>query len=178
VRQNVIETVLGAVVLVAAAFFLYFAYSTSQLRAVEGYEVSAQFDRIDGIRDGSDVRISGIKVGSVLSTKLDPKTYLATVTMSVDPAYKLPEDTVAEVLSAGLLGNEYMALVPGGSRKMIPPGGRILYTQAPVNIENLIGKYMFSPHKGAAKGAPSSLPGPGAQGFSPSPSPRPAPAGK
>ncbi len=151
-RRNVIETVLGAVVLVAAALFLYFAYSTSQFREVEGYQVTAQFDRIDGIRDGSDVRIGGIKVGSVVSTTLDPKTYLASVTMSISPAYKLPVDTVAEVLSQGLLGNEYMALVPGGSRRMIPPGGRILYTQAPVNIQSLIGKYMFSPHGGAAKG--------------------------
>ncbi len=153
---------MGAVVLVAAAFFLYFAYSTSQFRAVEGYEVSARFDRIDGIRPGSDVRIGGIKVGTVLSTSLDPKTYLASVTMSIDPAYKLPQDTVAEVLSAGLLGNEYMALVPGGSRKMIPPGGRILYTQAPVNLQSLIGKYMFSPGGGAAKkGASAPPPAPG-----------------
>lgn len=170
-----IETVLGAVVLVAAALFLYFAYSTSHLGATEGYEVRARFDRIGGIRPGSDVRISGIKVGSVLSTKLDPKTYLATVTMSIDPAYQLPEDTVAEIQSAGLLGDQYMALVPGGSRKTVPPGGRIRYTQSPVNIESLIGKYMFSPQSGGHKGGSSPLPSPGP---SPLPSPSPAGAGK
>lgn len=163
-RQNVIETVLGAVVLLVAAFFVYFVYSTSHLGAVEGYEVSARFDRIGSIRPGSDVRIGGIKVGTVLATTLDPKTYLATVRMSIDPSYKLPEDTVAEVTSSGLLGDEYMALVPGGSPKTIAPGGRIQYTQAPVNIGSLIGKYMFSPQKGAAPGGASGLPGLGPKG--------------
>src|SRR3989441_2066519 len=89
---NVIETVMGAVVLVVAALFLFFAYTTSQVRAVQGYQVSAQFERVDGIRDGSDVRIAGVKVGSIVSETLDPKTFLATVRMSIDPAYKLPDD--------------------------------------------------------------------------------------
>ena len=82
---NVIETVMGAVVLVVAALFLFFAYNTSQMRAVPGYQVTADFERVDGIRDGSDVRISGIKVGSMLSQDLDPKTFLATVRMSDRP---------------------------------------------------------------------------------------------
>src|SRR5215471_6993431 len=130
---NVIETVMGAVVLVIAALFLFFAYSTSQVRAVQGYEVTAQFDSIVGIRDGSDVRIAGVKVGTILSESLDPKTFLATLRMSIDPAYKLPEDTVAEIVSSSLLGDKYKALVPGGSDQMIPPGGQLKYTQAPVS---------------------------------------------
>ena len=89
---NVIETVMGAVVLVVAGWFLFFAYSTSQVRAVQGYEVTAQFDSVAGIRDGSDVRIAGVKVGSIVSETLDPKTFLATVRMSIDPAYQLPDD--------------------------------------------------------------------------------------
>jgi len=141
---NVIETVMGAVVLVVAALFLFFAYSTSQVRAVQGYQVTAQFERIDGIRDGGDVRIAGVKVGSIVSASLDPKTFLADVQMSIDPAYKLPDDTVAEIISAGLLGDRYLALVPGGSEQTIPPGGRIKFTQAPVSLENLIGQMIFS----------------------------------
>ena len=141
---NVIETVMGGVVLVVAALFLFFAYSTSQVRAVQGYQVTAQFERIDGIRDGGDVRIAGVKVGSIQSATLDPKTFLAEVRMSIDPAYKLPDDTVAEIVSAGLLGDRYLALVPGGSEQMIPPGGRINVTQAPVSLENLIGQMIFS----------------------------------
>ena len=141
---NVIETVMGGVVLVVAALFLFFAYSTSQVRAVQGYQVTAQFERIDGIRDGGDVRIAGVKVGSIMSTALDPKTFLADVRMSIDPAYKLPDDTVAEIVSNGLLGDQYMSLVPGGSEQMIRPGGRIKFTQAPVSLENLIGQMIFS----------------------------------
>jgi phospholipid/cholesterol/gamma-HCH transport system substrate-binding protein len=143
-----IETVLGAVVLVVAALFLFFAYTTSQVRAVAGYQVSAEFDRIDGIRDGSDVRIAGVKVGSVIGAKLDPKTFLATLRMSIAHEYKLPDDTVAEIVSSSLLGDKYMALVPGGSDKIIPPGGRIKYTQAPASLENLIGQMIYSPSGG------------------------------
>jgi len=148
---NVIETVMGGVVLVVAALFLFFAYSTSQVRAVQGYQVSAQFERIDGIRDGGDVRIAGVKVGSIVSASLDPKTFLADVRMSINPAYKLPDDTVAEIVSSGLLGDRYVALVPGGSDQMIPPGGRIKYTQSPVSLENLIGQMIFSQPGGQKK---------------------------
>ena len=83
-------------------------------------------------------------VGSILEERLDPKTFLATVRLSIDPAYKLPEDTVAEIVSAGLLGDRFLALVPGGSEQMIPPGGRIKFTQSPVSLENLIGQMIFS----------------------------------
>jgi phospholipid/cholesterol/gamma-HCH transport system substrate-binding protein len=144
-KGNVIETVMGAVVLVVAALFLFFAYSTSQLRSVQGYELTANFEHIDGIRDGSDVRISGIKVGSVLGTTLDPKTFLATVRMSVEPSVNLPDDTVAEIISSGLLGDKYMSLVPGGSDKDLPPNGQIKFTQSSVSIEHLIAQMMFSP---------------------------------
>ena len=143
-RGNVIEIVMGAVVIIVAALFLVFAYQTSQLRSVTGYQVTADFARVDGIRQGSDVRISGIKIGSVVAEELDPKTFLANVRMSIDPSVKLPDDTVAEIISAGLLGDKYMSLVPGGSDKVIPPGGKITYTQSSVSLENLIGQMMFS----------------------------------
>ncbi len=167
-RGNVIEAVMGAVVLVAAAVFLFFAYSTSQLRAVQGYEVTADFERIDGIREGGDVRISGIKIGSVIAEKLDPKTFLATLRMSIDPAIKLPDDTVAEIVSAGLLGDKYLSLVPGGSDNVIPAGGRIKYTQSSISLENLIGQMIFSA-PGGKKGAEGEAP-PGGE--------RPAPGGE
>jgi phospholipid/cholesterol/gamma-HCH transport system substrate-binding protein len=172
-KGNVIETVMGAVVLVAAALFLFFAYSTSQLRSIQGYELTANFEHIDGIRDGSDVRVSGIKVGSVLGLKLDPKTFLATVTMSVEPTVKLPDDTVAEIVSSSLLGDKYMSLVPGGSDKDIAPGGRIKFTQSSVSLEHLIGQMMFSPppkKPGEGDAAPSATP-PGAPSVGDTPAP-------
>jgi phospholipid/cholesterol/gamma-HCH transport system substrate-binding protein len=161
-RGNVIEIVIGAVVLVVAALFLAFAYRSSQFRtASDGYEVTADFSRIDGIHQGSDVRISGIKVGTVVADELDPKTYLARIRMNIDPAVRLPEDTVAEVTSSGLLGDKYMSLAPGGSDTMIPSGGKIQYTQSSISLENLIGQMMFSTPgtKSAGGDAPSPQPG-------------------
>jgi phospholipid/cholesterol/gamma-HCH transport system substrate-binding protein len=148
---NVIETVMGGVVLVVAALFLFFAYTTSQVGAVQGYQLTAQFERVGSLRDGSAVRIAGVKVGSVVSETLDPKTFLATVTMSIDPAYKLPDDTVAEIVSNGLLGEQYMSLVPGGDEQTITPGGQIKFTQSPVSLENLIGQMIFSQPGGQKK---------------------------
>ncbi|HXP29590.1 MAG TPA: outer membrane lipid asymmetry maintenance protein MlaD [Stellaceae bacterium] len=160
-KRNAVETVMGAVVLVVAALFLFFAYTTSTVRAVSGYEVSAAFTRVNGLRDGGDVRISGIKVGSVISQELDPKTYLAVVKMSVDPAVKLPVDTVAQIASTGLLGDNYVSLEPGNEEEMIKPGGQIEHTEPAMNLESLIGQYIFSqqsqqkkPEGGAAPNAP------------------------
>jgi phospholipid/cholesterol/gamma-HCH transport system substrate-binding protein len=156
-KGNVLETVMGAVVLVVAALFLFFAYNTSQLRAVKGYELTADFERVDGVREGGDVRVSGIKIGSIVGQTLDPKTFLARLTISVDPSVKLPDDTVAEIVSAGLLGDKYLSLVPGGSDTLIAPGGRIKYTQSSVTLENLIGQMIFS-NPGAKKGAEGEAP--------------------
>ncbi len=152
--RNMIETVMGAVVLVVAAMFLAFAYSHSSLRAVSGYEVLARFDRVDGVSAGTDVRISGIKIGTVIDQRLDPDRYLAVVRMSIDPKIKLPADTVAEVASEGLLGGRYLALIPGGETEMIKPGGEIKFTQSPVDLVQMLGKFMFSgpdQNKDAAK---------------------------
>ena len=177
-RGNVIEAVMGAVVLVVAAVFLFFAYNTSRVSAASGYELFANFERVDGIREGSDVRISGIKVGSIVSEGLDPKTFLANVRLSIDPSVKLPDDTVAEIVSAGLLGDKYLSLVPGGSEKTIPPGGEIRYTQSSVSLEHMIGQMIFSAPGGqkGGEGQPQGgAPEPG--GPTPAPaSPTPAPA--
>lgn len=144
-NRNIIETVMGAVVLVVAALFLFFSYSTAQLRSVDGYTVRAKFDRIDGLALGSDVRISGIKVGTVNDQRLDPETFLAEVSMSIDPSVELPKDSSAEIVSESLLGGKYMAIVPGGDDEVLAEGDEIRFTQSPVSLEQLIGKFMFSP---------------------------------
>jgi phospholipid/cholesterol/gamma-HCH transport system substrate-binding protein len=143
-NRNAIETVMGAVVLVVAAVFLFFAYTTSQVRAVSGYEVSANFLRVEGLRDGGDVRVSGIRVGTIVSQRLDPKTYDAVVRMSIDPTVKLPADSVAQIASNGLLGDKYLQIVPGTDDEMIKAGGRIEHTTPPISLESLIGQVMYS----------------------------------
>lgn len=143
-RRNMIETVLGAVVLAVAAFFLVFAYTSADLRRVEGYTVTAGFSSISGIAAGSDVRISGVKVGSVTGMTLDPKSFQAVVSMSIDPGVKLPADTAAVVASESLLGGKFMSLEPGGEEDTIQPGGRIAYTQSSPGLEQLLGQVIFS----------------------------------
>ncbi len=157
-NHNAIETVLGGIVLLIAGFFLVFALGAADMKSVSGYNVSANFSNADGLNPGLDVRISGVKVGSIVSTKLDPKTYQAKVTMSIMPNIELPTDTVAKVSSEGLLGGKYMALEPGAEEEMIKPNGRIQYTQAALNLEEMIGKFIFSAGNKDEKGDETSTP--------------------
>ena len=90
--KNLAETLLGAVVLVGAVIFLTFAYSKSDLKTLEGDAILAKFDRIDGLVEGSDVKLSGIKIGSVVAQELDTQTYLANLTMNVKKSVRLPQD--------------------------------------------------------------------------------------
>jgi phospholipid/cholesterol/gamma-HCH transport system substrate-binding protein len=142
--RNLIETMIGAVVLVVAGLFLVFAYSTTNVRPVRGYTIVAKFERVDGLNPGSDVRLSGIKVGTVVGQKLEPNTYLAVVTMSIDSQVRLPIDTVAQITSEGLLGGNFISLVPGAEDKVVAPGGELRFTQAPVNLVQMLGKFIFN----------------------------------
>jgi phospholipid/cholesterol/gamma-HCH transport system substrate-binding protein len=147
-KRNVIETVMGAVVLAVAAFFLFFAYGSSDLSSVDGYEVMARFDRIDGLEPGANVAISGVRVGRVISTQLDPSTYLAEVRMSIASDIELPADTIATVASESLLGGRFMSLDPGGDPTLIEPGGVIAYTQSTPGLEQLIGQFIYGMDSG------------------------------
>lgn len=142
---NLVETLIGAVVLAVATVFLVFAYSTAGVRStVTGYEVTARFDRIDGLATGSDVRLSGIKIGSVTGQSLDTKTYQAVVRLNVDSAVKLPDDSSAKVATEGLLGGSYLSIEPGGSDAMLKAGGEIKFTQGAISLVDLIGQAIFS----------------------------------
>lgn len=165
-KQNAIETIMGGVVLLVAALFLVFAYSSADIAAVKGYEVTAKFDRVDGIRQGTDVRMSGIKVGTVVGEKLEPETYFAMLTLSIDSSVKLPVDTNAKIVTDGLLGSKYVALEPGAEEKLLQQGGEITHTQSAINIEDLISRYIFSGSSkkdnkgGSDKSAPAPQAGP------------------
>lgn len=143
-KRNVIETVLGAVVLGVAFLFLAFSYSSANVGSANGYEVTARFSSIGGLGVGDKVVISGVKVGSVSRIKLDEESFLADVFLDIDNRYKLPDDTAAFITSESLLGGLYLQLEPGASEDMIEPGGLIEYTQAPQNLEQLLGQFIFS----------------------------------
>lgn len=143
-KRSVIETILGAVVIVVACFFLYFSYKMGGVAQSGGYTVHADFSGIGGLNVGDDVQISGVKIGSVADVSLNPQTYLARVTLSLEDHVKLPADTAALISSESLLGGRYLALEPGADEELIEDGGRIIYTQAPQNLEQLLGQFIFS----------------------------------
>jgi phospholipid/cholesterol/gamma-HCH transport system substrate-binding protein len=142
-KRNPIETVLGAVALVVAGMFLVFAYSIADLKAVTGYEIKATFLKVGGLERGSDVRISGIDVGTVTGQALNPQTFQAQVTMSIEPGVTLPTDTEASIVSDGLLGGKYVNLVPGSASEQIAAGGVIAKTRDYISLEGLVGQIIF-----------------------------------
>lgn len=142
--KNLVETLMGAVVLGVAVIFFVFAYSKGGPKTVEGYSLIGKFDRVDGLAEGSDVRLSGIKVGTITRQTLDPETYLAVLTMSIKPEIKLPRDSSAQVASDGLLGDKYLSLQAGGDDEMLKDGGEIEHTQGSVDLLSLVGRFMFT----------------------------------
>lgn len=143
--NRIIETLVGTMVLVVAGFFLAYAYTTADLGgSSDSYNLSASFDRVDGLSVGSDVRMSGIKIGTVTGQTLDPVTFLARVELSIDKSFDLPEDTSAKVASDGLLGGAYVSLEAGGAMDLLSQGDEIEFTQGSVDIMSLIGQAIFS----------------------------------
>lgn len=153
-RKSFAEIAVGLVVVAAAALFLVYAVGHSGRSIAGGYPLTADFDRIDGLPQGADVRISGVKVGTVEQQALNFETFQAILTLRIDQRVKLPDDSSAEIQSESLLGGKFVALVPGGSEKTLPEGGRIRLTQGSINIEQLIGKFMFGGAPGGAEGHP------------------------
>ncbi|CAH2604710.1 Outer membrane lipid asymmetry maintenance protein MlaD [Rhodovastum atsumiense] len=162
-QRSLTETLAGAVVLVVALGFLGYAVANTGRTPVAGYTLQARFDRIDGLNIGSDVRVAGVKVGSVTAARIDPQTYQAMVSFTVQDGVKLPTDSSAEVTSDGLLGGKYLSLVPGGEEKMLPPGGAVQITQSSVSLEQLLGKFIFSVSNLSSQGGQGKGGGPGGE---------------
>lgn len=144
--RSIAEVAAGAAVLLVAAAFLVYAVLHSGRGDVtaDGMLLTARFDRIDGLPNGADVRIAGVKVGTVTSSRIEPSSFDAEVTLRVDRALRLPADTSAEISSEGLLGGKYVSLVPGGSERLLADGARITETQGSVSLESLLGRFIFS----------------------------------
>ena len=143
-RRGIAEVLIGAAVLVIAAGFLAFAVAHSGRASSSGYKLRAQFDHVDGLTDGADVRIAGVKVGSVIAMNIDPKTFLAEVTFTVRDGLLFCRRTPApEITSESLLGGKYLNLSPGGDEKDLAAGGTITITQSSISIEQLLGKFIF-----------------------------------
>ena len=147
--RNTIETVMGAVVLIVAGVFLWMAYAVTNIQSSDGTMISAEFGGIGGLNVGDDVRISGIKIGKVTETDLNPKTFGATVTLSIDPSISLSTDSAARIAASSLLGGNHVEILPGFEEDMITSGGMIYDTRDPVNLTDLLGKAVFSGGSGS-----------------------------
>ncbi len=154
-KENWLEALVGLLVIGVAAWFVTYAYArTSGARGSDGsYELSARFPNATGVSEGTDVRVSGLKVGTVTGLKLDPKTFQAIARFSLDAAVKLPTDSTAAITSQGILGGSYISLVPGGDTAMLKPGAEIIDTQGSTDLMGLIGGYINRSGSSAAKPA-------------------------
>lgn len=142
-RSNLIEAIIGAVVLAVAGLFLAFALGQTDIRAEDGYTLRAAFTSTGGLKPGSEVRINGVKVGSVLRQVLDTETYDAVVVMNIDGSIRVPADTEASIAGNGLLGDKYVRLDPGTSEETLPPGGEVRKTKDYRSLEEMIGELIF-----------------------------------
>ena len=144
-QTNAMETLIGAIVLLITFAFVFYAYQLAGPQNVGGgYSVVAEFDRADGLAVGADVRVSGIKVGTVTAMRLNDETFGAYVTMTLDSSVSLPEDTSARIASNGLLGQQYVSLEPGGEEATLQETGEISITSGSVDLMRLISQFIFS----------------------------------
>ncbi|HEY1631913.1 MAG TPA: outer membrane lipid asymmetry maintenance protein MlaD [Rhizomicrobium sp.] len=150
-KNNMVETLIGAIVVAVAAVFLFYAYSSSGSGSVSGYQITARFSSADGITSGTDIRLHGIKIGTVADLTLDPKTYMAIAHLSIANSVQIPDDSAVKITSSGLLGSSYVAIQPGGSEKNIAPGGELTNTQGSVDLMSLIGRAVMGGGSGDKK---------------------------
>ena len=142
--HNYFDFLIGSLVLLCAIGFFFYSFKNSKISTNEGYNIFAKFENADGITIGSDIKISGIKVGSIIEQSLDEKTFKANLKMNVLDNIKIPSDSSAKIVSEGLLGSKYISISLGGDEENLKDGQEILFTQSSVNFEDLLGKFIFS----------------------------------
>jgi phospholipid/cholesterol/gamma-HCH transport system substrate-binding protein len=142
-----IEMMVGLFVLLGMLGLVFMAVQAANLASFgngDGYRLQARFDNIGGLKARAPVRSAGVTVGRIVSIKFDNQTFQGVVTMEIDKDYQFPRDTSAKILTAGLLGDQYIGLEPGGDEKNFAAGETIKQTQSAVVLENLIGQFLFN----------------------------------
>jgi len=141
-RYN-LEVLVGIFVVAGLIALGYLSIKLGKLEVIgtKGYDVVAEFSDVGGLKTGSSVEIAGVDVGRV--TDISLKDYQALVRIRMSPGVKLQDDTIASIKTKGLIGEKFVALTPGGSDKMVKPGGRIRDTESAIDFENLISNYVF-----------------------------------
>lgn len=142
-RTNYFEVIIGTFVLLSAAFFLVNSMKSAKIKNTSGYFLIAKFDNASGIEAGSDVKISGIKIGTVEESFLDQENYRASIRFQVERGVKLPTDSSAKIASSGLLGEKFLDISIGADEEILSEGDEISFTQSSVDLEELLSKFMF-----------------------------------
>ncbi|QIE45087.1 outer membrane lipid asymmetry maintenance protein MlaD [Pseudohalocynthiibacter aestuariivivens] len=141
--ENKTEIIVGGAVLAVAIGFLTYAGQITGFSAgQEEYVLSASFRSADGVSVGTDVRLAGVKVGRVTEMKLDPATYRAGATFTVRAGIDVPDDSAIAISSEGLLGGNYVEILPGGSPFHFEPGDQVEFTQGSVSLVSLLMKFV------------------------------------
>lgn len=144
-REDRTETIVGAAVLaVAAGFGLYAAQAAGLGAGGQGYDLTASFRSAEGIVTGTDVRLAGVKIGQVTAMNLNPDTYRADVTLSFADGVAIPNDSAVAIASEGVLGGNFVEIVPGGSLDNFAPGDEIEDTQGAISLISLLLKFVSS----------------------------------
>ncbi len=137
----------GLFVLLGAAALLFLALKAGNLSSLsfeQTYTVTARFDNIGGLKPRAAVKSAGVVVGRISEIKFDDKTYQATVVMELEKRYKFPQNSSIKILTAGLLGEQYIGLTAGSDEKLLAAGDRIKFTQDAIVLESLISQFLFS----------------------------------
>ena len=146
-HRKIIDVWVGLFVLLGAAAILFLALQAgnmSSLSFAETYAVTGKFDNIGGLKPQAPVKSAGVVVGRVGDISFDDKTYQALVRLDLDPSYKFPKDSSLKILTAGLLGEQYIGIEPGGDTKNLVDGDRINRTQSATVLEDLINQFIYS----------------------------------
>lgn len=143
-KESAIEIAAGAAVLAVGAGFLVFMLQSAGVSASSdgSYELSASFRSAEGVLAGTDIRLAGVKIGSVTDMSLNTQTYRADVTLSIEEGIGIPDDSVVVIATEGLLGGTYVDIVPGGSFDNVPEGGDIVNTQGAISVIGLLSQFV------------------------------------
>ncbi|NCN87968.1 MAG: outer membrane lipid asymmetry maintenance protein MlaD [Gallionella sp.] len=146
-QRTVLDLWVGAFVLAGIGALVILAFKVGNMSTYNGsdtYRLQAYFTNIGGLRPTASVRSAGVLVGRVGAITLDTERYQARVELDIDKRYQFPADTFANILTSGLLGEQYIGLLPGGDDEMLAEGGQFKQTQSAMVLEDLIGKFMLN----------------------------------
>ena len=146
-RKSAIDIWVGIFVAIGLLAALFLALKVGNMNAVSfapTYKIAARFDNIGGLKSRAPVKSAGVVIGRIANISFDDKTYQATVVMTIEESYRFPKDSSAQILTSGLLGEQYIGLEAGGSEDLLADGGKITQTQSAIVLENLISQFLYN----------------------------------